>query len=100
LTIVGSAVQEEGKYTLRDLKRQRPQAGLLFNILTNLHKFLAFENRDPFAARQQVSPCGVVSVYTSVCRTHDMPIWERALDVESLLCRMRVIVGAGTTCTG
>lgn len=47
------APQEEGKYTLRDLKRVRPLSGLLFSILCNLHKFLAFENRDPFAARQQ-----------------------------------------------
>lgn len=44
---------EEGSYTLVDLRRVRPQSGLLFNTLFNLHKFLAFENRDPFALRAE-----------------------------------------------
>ncbi|KAL6752232.1 hypothetical protein V8C86DRAFT_2761140 [Haematococcus lacustris] len=43
----------EGQYTLRDLKRMKPQSGLLFNALFNLHKFLNFENRDPFAVRAE-----------------------------------------------
>ena len=38
---------------LADLKRIKPQSGLLFNTLFNLHKFLAFENRDPFALRAE-----------------------------------------------
>lgn len=37
----------------RDLKRTRPQSSLLFNAMFNLHKFLAFENRDPFASRAE-----------------------------------------------
>lgn len=43
----------EGAYTLADAKRARPQSALLFNTLFNLHKFLAFENRDPFALRAE-----------------------------------------------
>lgn len=42
----------EGCFTLTDLKRHKPLAGTLFNMLFNLHKFIAFETRDPFLARQ------------------------------------------------
>jgi serine/threonine-protein phosphatase 2A regulatory subunit B'' len=42
-----------GAYSLADLKRTRPQSALLFNALFNLHKFLSFENRDPFALRAE-----------------------------------------------
>jgi hypothetical protein len=44
---------KEGAYTLEDVRRARPQSALLFNTLFNLHKFLAFENRDPFALRAE-----------------------------------------------
>jgi hypothetical protein len=44
---------QEGAYTLADVRRARPQSALLFNTLFNLHKFLAFENRDPFALRAE-----------------------------------------------
>lgn len=44
--------EAEGVFTLRDLKRQRSLAGILFNILFNLNKFIAFETRDPFVVRQ------------------------------------------------
>ncbi len=37
----------------RDLRRSKPQSSLLFNALFNLHKFLSFENRDPFAMRAE-----------------------------------------------
>eukprot|EP00775_Hariotina_reticulata_P013808 gene13808-13929_t len=43
----------EGCYTLADVKRTRPQSSLLFNMLFNLHKFMAYENRDPFALRAE-----------------------------------------------
>lgn len=43
----------EGCYTLADIKRTRPQGSLLFNTLFNLHKFMAYENRDPFALRAE-----------------------------------------------
>jgi len=42
----------EGVFTLQDLKRQKSLAGILFNILFNLNKFIAFETRDPFVVRQ------------------------------------------------
>jgi serine/threonine-protein phosphatase 2A regulatory subunit B'' len=45
--------EREGAYTLKDLRRSRPASALLFNALFNLHKFLAFENRDPFALRAE-----------------------------------------------
>mmetsp|Transcript_27528 Transcript_27528/g.44795 ORF Transcript_27528/g.44795 Transcript_27528/m.44795 type:complete len:574 (+) Transcript_27528:137-1858(+) len=41
-----------GKITLKDLKRCKT-AGILFNVLFNLNKFLAWEQRDPFLARQE-----------------------------------------------
>lgn len=47
------APAKEGIYTLRDFKRMRPQSGLLFNALFNLHKFVLFENRDPFQMRAE-----------------------------------------------
>ncbi|CAK0763377.1 hypothetical protein CVIRNUC_003051 [Coccomyxa viridis] len=43
----------EGMFTLQDLKRQKSLAGILFNILFNLNKFIAFETRDPFVVRQE-----------------------------------------------
>lgn len=42
-----------GRFTLRDLRRQRALAGTMFNILFNLNKFVAFETRDPFVVRQE-----------------------------------------------
>ena len=43
---------KEGCFTLADLNRHKQLAGTLFNMLFNLHKFIAFETRDPFLARQ------------------------------------------------
>jgi hypothetical protein len=43
-----------GGFTLRDFKRQPKISGLFFNILFNINKFVAYEQRDPFLARQQV----------------------------------------------
>lgn len=45
--------EREGCYTLADVRRTRPQSSLLFNTMFNLHKFMAFENRDPFALRAE-----------------------------------------------
>lgn len=39
----------------RDLKRTKPQSGLLFSALFSLHKFVGFENRDPFAQRAEAA---------------------------------------------
>ena len=49
--------EREGVFTMRDLKRERLLAGILFNCLFNINKFVAFETRDPFLARQ-VEPDG------------------------------------------
>ncbi|GFR42212.1 hypothetical protein Agub_g3103 [Astrephomene gubernaculifera] len=45
----------EGQFTLRDLKRQKPHSGLFFSALFSLHKFVSFENRDPFAQRAEAA---------------------------------------------
>lgn len=45
--------QQEGVFCLKDLIRQRSSAGILFNTLFNLHKFLAYEHRDPFTVRAE-----------------------------------------------
>lgn len=44
--------QDPRYFTLHDLKRARPLAGTLFNVLFNLSKFMAYETRDPFVSRQ------------------------------------------------
>lgn len=41
---------KEGRFTLKDLRRS-PLASNFFNILFNLNKFIAFEQRDPFQMR-------------------------------------------------
>ncbi|KAL4853724.1 putative serine/threonine protein phosphatase 2A regulatory subunit B''gamma [Chlorella vulgaris] len=45
--------QDPSYFTLHDLKRSRPLAGTLFNVLFNLSKFMAYETRDPFVTRQE-----------------------------------------------
>jgi len=40
-------------FTMRDLKKTRCLSGNLFNVLFNLNKFIAFETKDPFVARQE-----------------------------------------------
>lgn len=47
-----SLLQHREYYTMRDLRRNRQMAGMLFNVLFNLNKFVQFETRDPFTARQ------------------------------------------------
>ncbi|GLI63104.1 hypothetical protein VaNZ11_006008 [Volvox africanus] len=49
------APSKEGAFTLRDLKRTKPQSGLFFSALFSLHKFVSFENRDPFAQRAEAA---------------------------------------------
>ncbi|XP_039030979.1 serine/threonine protein phosphatase 2A regulatory subunit B''alpha-like isoform X2 [Hibiscus syriacus] len=44
--------EREDCITLRDLKGSK-LSGNVFNILFNLHKFMAFETRDPFLIRQE-----------------------------------------------
>ena len=49
--------QNPSFYTLQDLKRNRLISGTLFNVLFNLNKFVQFETRDPFQARQVRNCC-------------------------------------------
>jgi serine/threonine-protein phosphatase 2A regulatory subunit B'' len=44
--------KREGVFTMKDL-RSSPLASNFFNILFNLNKFIAFEQRDPFQMRQE-----------------------------------------------
>ena len=48
-----SAISSFRPLSSRDLKKKKPQSGILFNALFNLDKFLKFENRDPFAMRAE-----------------------------------------------
>jgi len=43
----------EGQYRLSDFKRKRRFAGTFFSVFSSLSKFLKFEHRDPFTARQE-----------------------------------------------
>lgn len=58
----------EGQYTLRDLRRTRPQSAFVFNALFNLHKLLSFENRDPFASRAEAGEYGGMSDWDKFAR--------------------------------
>ena len=58
---------QEGVFMLQDLKRQKTLAGILFNILFNLNKFIAFETRDPFVVRQVcTAPSGLACALVRV----------------------------------
>ncbi len=37
------------------LKRNRSTAGVFFNSMTNLNKFVAYEQRDPFSVKNEIS---------------------------------------------
>lgn len=52
----------QGEITMKDIKASQ-MAGCFFNTLFNLNKFLAYEQRDPFTARQE--------------QADDMTEWER-----------------------
>merc|ERR1719253_1149672 len=43
----------EGAFRLADFKRKRKFAGTFFSIFSSLNKFLTFEHRDPFQAKQE-----------------------------------------------
>lgn len=38
---------------VQDLMKSRNSASILFNTLFNLHKFIAYEHRDPFTVRAE-----------------------------------------------
>lgn len=74
----------EGVFTMQDLKRQKGLAGILFNILFNLNKFIAFETRDPFVVRQVCkwpTPCGAACAELGT-------VAPRAKEVRSLMTRI------------
>jgi len=43
----------EGHFRLTDFKKKRKFAGIFFSLFSSLNKFLAFEHRDPFLAKQE-----------------------------------------------
>jgi len=43
----------EGVFRLADFKKRRKFAGTFFSLFSSLNKFLAFEHRDPFTAKQE-----------------------------------------------
>jgi len=43
----------EGQFRLTDFKRRRKFAGTFFSLFSSLNKFLTFEHRDPFLAKQE-----------------------------------------------
>mmetsp|Transcript_67836 Transcript_67836/g.128115 ORF Transcript_67836/g.128115 Transcript_67836/m.128115 type:complete len:622 (-) Transcript_67836:109-1974(-) len=43
----------EGQFRLTDFKRRRKFAGTFFSMFSSLNKFLTFEHRDPFLAKQE-----------------------------------------------
>lgn len=42
-------------FTLKHFKSQLSSCGVFFNYLTNLNKLVAYENRDPFAVKQEIT---------------------------------------------
>lgn len=45
--------KSEGVFRLTDFKKRRKFAGTFFSLFSSLNKFLAFEHRDPFLAKQE-----------------------------------------------
>ena len=45
----------EGHFGLEELKRVRSQIGIFFNCLVNLNKFIAYETRDLFSLKHQLT---------------------------------------------
>jgi len=45
----------EGHFCLQDLKKHKKQIGIFFNCLVNLNKFIAYETRDLFAIKHQLT---------------------------------------------
>ena len=45
----------ENQFTLQDFKSKRQISGVFFNALLNLNKFIAYEQRDPFSCKKEIS---------------------------------------------
>ena len=83
----------EGVFTMQDLKRQKGLAGILFNILFNLNKFIAFETRDPFVVRQVCNPSKIAMLLVL-----SLPLKQQEQVEETVLttCKEEVGLPAGT----
>eukprot|EP00913_Durusdinium_trenchii_P036068 g33750.t1 len=74
-----------GEFRLADFKRKRKFAGSFFSIFTSLNKFMAFENRDPFQAKQELcisATCG----FSPKCRWGS---WGMISSDSPAICRDR-----------
>jgi len=47
--------EKEANFVLKQFKSKRYLSGTFFNALVNLNKFVAFEQRDPFAYRNELT---------------------------------------------
>ena len=45
----------ENQVFIEDFKRQKAISGVFFNCLLNLNKFIAYEQRDPFSIKHELS---------------------------------------------
>ena len=45
----------ENQFVIEDFKKQKSISGVFFNALLNLNKFIAFEQRDPFSIKHELS---------------------------------------------
>ena len=64
--------EEEGRLRLSDFKKNRKAASIFFSVLLSLTKFIAYEQRDPFASRQEQID------------NPDLSEWDRFCDFEYL----------------
>lgn len=46
--------QDDIKFVLQDFKNKKESSGCFFNFFTNLNKLVAYEQRDPFFARNEI----------------------------------------------
>ena len=46
---------KEGNFKIEEFKRCKEISGLFFNCLLNLNKFIAYEQRDLFAIKHEIS---------------------------------------------
>jgi serine/threonine-protein phosphatase 2A regulatory subunit B'' len=60
--------KKEAVYCLDDFKRKREISGVFFSILLSLNKFLSYEQRDPFAQKQDRLECPDFSDWDRYCQ--------------------------------
>ena len=59
-----------GHFTLTELKKNNLTIGIFFNCLLNLNKFIAFETRDLFYIKNQLTDFPNYRYYISVIIKH------------------------------